>query len=155
MVAGIVQARSIDRIHASTNPLSSGYNVIKEGITQEEFAASAGEVIGILSIPRLNTELPIIEGEEGAVRGVSHKISSSYPNENGSIFLKLLESTVVKRLSEIQIGDEIVMNLPYGSFTYLIKQNYSITNTHCETECIILTTPDETITFFAEKVKAT
>ncbi|QOR65497.1 hypothetical protein IM538_17025 [Cytobacillus suaedae] len=158
MVAGIVQVRSIDRIHASTNPLSSGYTVIKEGVSQEDFSPSVGDVIGILSIPRLNSETSIIEGNVELVGGITHQIDSSFPGENGSVVLNVLESSIVKRAKELQIGDEIVINLPYGSFTYQIKESHTMIDYKAfqsDTEHLILTTPDKSYTFIAEKVKAT
>ncbi len=158
MVAGIVQVRSIDRIHANTNPLSSAYNVIKKDITQEKFSPSVGEVIGVLSIPRLNSELGITEGNEELGRGISHEVNSAFPSDNGLIILNLMESSVLNRASEIQNGDEIIINLPYGSFTYQVKESYPSSDfnpLNSNTECLILTIPDNSYTIYAERVKAT
>jgi sortase A len=158
IIAGIVQARTLGTTHASTSPISSAHNVLKKPIKQENFKPNQGEIVGIVSIPRLNSEFPIVEANEDMMRGASHNIDSSYPNEDGTIILTLLENAVVQRIHEIQVGDEIVFSLPYGNFTYQIKESYPDTDFESlkyDTESLILSTPDQLYTIVADRVKAT
>ncbi|WP_044894247.1 class D sortase [Bacillus alveayuensis] len=86
----------------------------------ELFMPNEGEAVGILKIPRLQAELPIIEGTDpdDLEKGVGHYKGSFYPDENGQIVLSGHRDTVFRKIGELKIGDELIIELPYGTFSY-------------------------------------
>ncbi|MBD8071056.1 class D sortase [Bacillus sp. PS06] len=108
-----------------------------------------GETIGILSIPVLNAELPIVEGTDpdDLDKGVGHYRGSYLPDENGQIVLSGHRDTVFRDMGKLKLGDTLVIQLPTGDFTYKITNtkivsadDTSIITLQDEEEELILTT---------------
>jgi sortase A len=108
-----------------------------------------GAVVGILALPKLSEELPIIEGTdpEDLAKGVGHFQGSSFPRENGQIVLSGHRDTVFRRLGELELGDLLTMKLSNGNFSYKIEQtkivdadDRSIITLQKEKEVLIVTT---------------
>lgn len=121
----------------------------QKGQTDSPFVPKAGETIGLLHIPKLNAELPIVEGTEAEdlAKGVGHYHESYLPNEQGQIVLSGHRDTVFRRTGELVKGDQLVIELSYGRFTYEIektkivkKDDQSIITLQQEKEELILTT---------------
>lgn len=93
---------------------------IKE--VERDYQFEKGEAIGVLQIPRIKAELPIIEGteEEELQQGVGHFIGSSYPAQNDQIVLSGHRDTVFENLGELVAGDQIIVEMPDGKYTYEI-----------------------------------
>ncbi|MEC1717197.1 class D sortase [Schinkia azotoformans] len=89
----------------------------------EEFNPFHGETVGILEIPKLNAELPIVEGtsDNDLEKGVGHYKGTAYPTEGDQIVLSGHRDTVFRRMGELKIGDIFIVKLPYGSFEYKIE----------------------------------
>jgi sortase A len=81
-----------------------------------------GDTLGILEIPRVNAELPIVEGTDpnDLKKGVGHYKGSSLPAEHGQIVLSGHRDTVFRRLGELKIGDSLIVKLAKGTYTYEI-----------------------------------
>lgn len=98
--------------------------------TQEEivFNPYPSDVIGIISIPRLNKELPIIAGtdDEQLKRGVGHFIGSKFPGQDGQIVLSGHRDTVFTGLGDLIEGDEIILKMEYGTYTYYLQRTYIV-----------------------------
>lgn len=140
----------------TTNSLNEAKAIVKEppskDIYKEEdgtFKPPMGEAIGILQIPRLNADLPIVEGTDpdDLEKGVGHYKGSYYPEENGQIVLSGHRDTVFRNAGELEIGDSLEMVLPYGSFEYEIIEtkiveadDLSIITLQNEKEELLLTT---------------
>lgn len=108
-----------------------------------------GEAAGILEIPKIHAELPIVEGTDAddLEKGVGHYKGSYYPNDNGQIVLSGHRDTVFRRTGELKRGDRLKILLPYGSFSYKIektkivdKNDTSIITLQHDKEELILTT---------------
>jgi sortase A len=86
------------------------------------------KVMGILSIPTLKEELPIIRGvsEEDLEKGVGYYEGTALPNEGDQIVLSGHRDTVFKRLGELELGDELVVEMPNGTFTYVIEETFVV-----------------------------
>lgn len=113
------------------------------------FKPKVGEAVGVLEIPKINAELPIVEGTDAddLEKGVGHYKESYYPNENGQIVLSGHRDTVFRRTGELKKGDQLKIMLPYGSFQYKIenmkvvdKNDTSIITLQHKKEELILTT---------------
>lgn len=88
------------------------------------FNPAVGENVGILSIPKIEAELPIIEGtdpEELSI-GVGHYRGTAYPLQEDQIVLSGHRDTVFRRTGELEIGDQLTLQLEYGDFTYEITE---------------------------------
>ncbi|OIK19762.1 class D sortase [Bacillus amyloliquefaciens] len=98
---------------------------------KEGFKPKFGEAIGILEIPKINAELPIVEGTDAddLEKGVGHYKGSYYPDENGQIVLSGHRDTVFRRTGELKKGDQLKVKLPYGSFTYEIDKTKIVDQT--------------------------
>ena len=86
------------------------------------FSPSTGETAGILHVPKLDSELPIIEGthEDELAQGVGHYGGTAYPTQDEQIVLSGHRDTVFRRMGELGLGDILTVELPYGKFSYEI-----------------------------------
>jgi sortase A len=93
-------------------------------MTLEEFEVDTGGAAGTLEIPKLGKTLPIVEGTDpdDLDKGVGHLKSSVWPGQDEQILLSGHRDTVFRDFDQIEIGDEFVVNMPYGEYTYEIKE---------------------------------
>ncbi|WNS76381.1 class D sortase [Bacillus sp. DTU_2020_1000418_1_SI_GHA_SEK_038] len=105
-----------------------------------------GEVIGILEIPKLQVELPIVEGtsEYELEKGVGHYSSTALPGQPDQILLSGHRETVFRRLGDLRNGDVFHVIMPYGSFSYEITGSQIVEAN--DTTVIKSTAPTETLT---------
>lgn len=105
-----------------------------------------GDVIGVLDIPRLKQELPIVHGtdEDDLAKGVGHYATTALPDQNDQILLSGHRDTVFRRMGELEIGDELVVEMGYGTFTYKIYETDIVDAD--DTTVIRSTAPDEILT---------
>lgn len=108
-----------------------------------------GDTIGILAIPRIKAELAIVEGTDpdDLAKGVGHYKGSSLPSQNGQIVLSGHRDTVFRHLGELKVGDQLIVQVSNGSFTYKIthtkivdSKDTSIITLQKDHEELILTT---------------
>lgn len=104
-------------------------NQIEEDIQNEKtpaelFEAAYGEAFATLEIPKLNKTLPIVEGTDADAldKGVGHLVNSVFPGENEQVLLSGHRDTVFRSFDQIEVGDQFIVNMPYGKFTYEIKE---------------------------------
>ncbi|MCB4341535.1 class D sortase [Bacillus subtilis] len=117
--------------------------------TKDQYKPQTGDVAGLLTIPAINAELPIVEGTDpnDLAKGVGHYKGSYYPAQNGQIVLSGHRDTVFRRAGELRKGDTLRVDTGYGGYDYIIKDmkivskddNSIITLQH-EKEELILTT---------------
>ena len=117
--------------------------------TKDLYKPQTGDVAGLLTIPAINAELPIVEGTDpnDLAKGVGHYKGSFYPEQNGQIVLSGHRDTVFRRAGELRKGDTLRVDTGYGGYDYIIKSmkivskddNSIITLQH-EKEELILTT---------------
>lgn len=89
-----------------------------------QFEAGIGDKIGKLLIPKIDANLPIVEGvdEKELKQGVGHYGGTSFPMQPGQIVLSGHRDTVFRRMAEIELGDELIVQMPYGEVTYIIEE---------------------------------
>lgn len=83
-----------------------------------------GDVIGTLSIPRVNSFVAIIEGtgSKELKRGVGHYVGSVVPGVSDNSVLAGHRDSVFRRLGEVKIGDLITVKNDYGTFVYEVHK---------------------------------
>ncbi|WP_415815153.1 class D sortase [Mesobacillus thioparans] len=94
----------------------------QETVTKEEFMPDTGEASGLLLIPKIEAELPIVEGTDpdDLEKGVGHYKDSFYPDEKGQIVLSGHRDTVFRKAGDLKLGDHMTVKMPYGDYTYEI-----------------------------------
>ena len=83
----------------------------------------AGDKIGILSIPALNQNWPIIEGTEAEqlAKGVGHFSQSVFPGISDNCVLSGHRDTVFSEIGNLKIEDKLIVETSAGIFTYEIS----------------------------------
>lgn len=81
-----------------------------------------GDSIGVLYIPRLDREIPIISGthEDELAKGVGHYRTTALPGQQDQILLSGHRDTVFRQFGELEYGDEIHVKMENGTFIYTI-----------------------------------
>lgn len=81
-----------------------------------------GETIGLLFIPKLDREIPIVEGtnEEELAQGVGHYYDTGLPGQNRQILLSGHRDTVFRNFDQLEDGDEFHVKMEYGTYVYQI-----------------------------------
>jgi sortase A len=110
---------------------------------------SSGDTIGLLVIPRINSELAIVEGTDpdDLEKGVGHYKGSFLPGGHGQIVLSGHRDTVFRHLGELKIGDSLLVKLSTGVYSYKIthmkivdSKDTSVITLQNKKEELILTT---------------
>lgn len=103
-------------------------------ISNVTYRFETGETIGLLYIPRLDREIPIIEGtdEKELAEGVGHYKGTGFPGENKQILLSGHRDTVFRQFGELEDGDEFHIKMENGTFIYEIR-DHEIVDAYDET----------------------
>ncbi|WP_246586579.1 class D sortase [Cytobacillus gottheilii] len=140
-------AESLEQAYQNIGKSSeSDFSSVSEQTPIEIPSFQIGESIGILQLPTIDGELPIIEGtdEDELEKGVGHFSSTVLPGQADQILLSGHRDTVFRRLGDVQIGDLVHVTMPYGEFTYKIKKSYIVDAD--DTTVIRSTAPEELLT---------
>lgn len=91
-----------------------------------ESSPNLGDAVAKLSIPRLDTQLFVVEGTDAADlrRAPGHMHGSAMPGANGNCIIAGHRDTHFRVLRHIRKGDEILLQTSGGDFIY------RVTNTH-------------------------
>ena len=81
-----------------------------------------GEAIGKLMLPRLGTELYVVEGDGAAelLRGPGHLSGTAMPGEDGNCIIAGHRDTHFRVLKDVRKGDPIVVETRRGEFLYRV-----------------------------------
>ncbi|MCS0654775.1 class D sortase [Cytobacillus firmus] len=104
------------------------------------------ETIGLLTVPKLKKDIPIIEGtdEEQLAAGVGHYPGTAFPTQKDQIVLSGHRDTVFRQFDQLELGDIFTVKLSYGEFSYEI---YDTKIVDADDRTIIRSTaPDEILT---------
>lgn len=85
---------------------------------------TVGENIGSLKIPALNQVIPIYHGsdDDELKKGIGHFSRSVLPGEKDNSVLSGHRDTVFRKLGQLQIKDQLIVETPAGIFTYEIRE---------------------------------
>ena len=104
-----------------------------------------GEVIGIITIPKLSETYPIVQGtdDKSLKHGVGHFVNSVMPGAKDNTVLAGHRDTVFSKIGKLKLGDLIIIKTSSGTF------NYSVTRTRivlANDKTVIVPTPTATLT---------
>jgi sortase A len=91
---------------------------------QESLAAHFAPAIGILRIPKIHVEVPILEGTDDLSlnRGVGHVAGTANPGENGNMAIAGHRDGFFRGLKDVGLGDTIEMVTLQRSQIYVIDR---------------------------------
>ncbi len=86
------------------------------------------DILGVLNLPTIGSTLPIVAGvsDDDLEKGVGHYTGTALPDQNDQVVLSGHRDTVFKRLGELKVGDEITVQMNYGTFTYVIEETFIV-----------------------------
>ena len=78
-------------------------------------------------VPAIGVDAPVVEGDdwESLKKGAGHYIGSANPGERGNAVISAhndIYGEIFRRLPELSIGDEITVQTPTTSYTYVVEQ---------------------------------
>ncbi|GEK90102.1 sortase A [Alkalibacterium putridalgicola] len=87
------------------------------------FSPEMYEAFGILHVPKLERSIGVVEGTDPDAldKGVGHMKSTVLPGQGEQIVFSGHRDTVFKNFAELDLGDTFVVEMPYGDYTYEIK----------------------------------
>jgi len=100
--------------------------VVRPGISHiAQASLRQGEVIGIITIPKLQEIYPIVQGtdENDLKRGVGHYVGSVMPGEMDNSVLSGHRDSVFSKLGNLVKGDFIIIKTSDGTFKYSVTRS--------------------------------
>jgi len=87
-------------------------------------SVNRGDTLAKLKIPRLDTELYVVEGDghRELRRGPGHLAGTALPGENGNCVIAGHRDTHFRVLKDIREGDDIILQTSAGQFLYRVKR---------------------------------
>ena len=140
-----------DQMAYSKNTTSS-YSLSDETIDKKDSPKirylpypSVGENIGVLSIPVLEQEFPIIQGtgSKELKEGVGHFLQSVLPGEKDNCVLSGHRDTVFRKLGNLEIGDLLILTTSPGTFIYRVDGTRIVNG---DDKTVIVSTEDAVLT---------
>jgi sortase A len=88
-----------------------------------------GETVAKLTIPRLNAELYVVEGDGAGElrRGPGHLIGTAMPGGDGNCVIAGHRDTHFRVLKDVRAGDDIVLQTDRGQFLYRVRRTEVVT----------------------------
>jgi sortase A len=92
-----------------------------------ERRASAGHAIGTIRMPTLDRRYAVVEGTDtdSLRKGPGHYPETSFPGQGGTVAFAGHRTTYgapFNSVDKLKQGDEIVLDMPYGKFTYAVER---------------------------------
>jgi sortase A len=89
--------------------------------------ARTGHAIGTIRLPTLGRHYVVVQGTDTASlrKGPGHYPRTSFPGEGGTVGIAGHRTTYLapfRTIDKLKKGDEIVLDMPYGHFSYAVEQ---------------------------------
>lgn len=94
---------------------------------QEQHQVPTGYAIGQINIPKIGANFNIVQGTDTASleKGPGHYPSTALPGLGETVAIAGHRTTYLapfRRINELRHNDEIVLNMRYGRFTYVVQK---------------------------------
>jgi sortase A len=137
----IKQSQARDQLHRLESEFPSTqelHHVRKVHGTRKRIAAladifarkhdAAGQAIGTIKIPRFDLDAVLIQGTDTASleRGPGHYPDTPFPGQPGTVGVAGHRTTYLapfRHIDSLVAGDEITIDMPYGTFTYTVQKH--------------------------------
>ncbi|MCM2675927.1 class D sortase [Alkalicoccobacillus plakortidis] len=89
---------------------------------REDFSVKLGDSIGKIQIPSIDLSMPIVHGSEleNLKHGVGHDPQTGFPGDGEQVFLAGHNDSAFLHVGEVEQGDLITIDTPYGQFEYIV-----------------------------------
>lgn len=94
-----------------------------------------GSKYATIQIPSVSIKLPVYYGDTKKILrlGVGHYNGSYFPGENGTIIYAAHNDVgYFNKLEKVKIGDEVIVEASYGTFTYRVYESKVVKETDLE-----------------------
>jgi len=86
-----------------------------------------GDPIGRIEIPRIGADFVVVQGTDTASlrKGPGHYPATTFPGLPGTVAIAGHRTTYLapfRHVDDLERGDEIVLTMPYGRFTYSVER---------------------------------
>ena len=116
----------INYYSALINSLVVNSNKENEAVFSKEFKRlielpTYGKKFGMIKIPSIDLSLPLYHGDSLKILhyGIGHYAGSYFPGEGGSIIVPGHNNVgVFHDLEKVKVGDKVIIEANYGTFTY-------------------------------------
>ncbi len=93
---------------------------------REARQVSIGDAIGTISIPKIGVSYDIIQGTDTASleKGPGHYPATAFPGLGQTVAIAGHRTTYLapfRHIDALKPGDQIILTMPYGRFTYLVQ----------------------------------
>ncbi|WP_017727068.1 class D sortase [Halalkalibacterium ligniniphilum] len=121
---GHEQALNVSLVQAEERISQEEDMLVNHDSASQPFEVNYHEAFATLEIPKLDKTLPIVEGTdpEALEKGVGHLSDSAFPQQGEQIVLSGHRDTVFRGFKDIEEGDQFIISMPYGTYTYKIKK---------------------------------
>jgi sortase A len=91
---------------------------------QESLAEHFPPALGILRIPKINVEVPVLEGTDDLSlnRGVGHVTGTANPGREGNVAIAGHRDGFFRGLKDVFLGDKVELVTPQRTETYIIDR---------------------------------
>ena len=91
---------------------------------QESLAEHFPPALGILRIPKINVEVPVLEGTDDLSlnRGVGHVTGTANPGRDGNVAIAGHRDGFFRGLKDVFLGDKVELVTPQRTETYIIDR---------------------------------
>jgi sortase A len=116
--------REFDSIEsAKPSPFGSRVRTRQMHQTMPQPMPQPGDAVAKLIIPRLDTELYVVEGDDAGElrRGPGHMAGTPMPGQGGNCIIAGHRDTHFRILKDIRKGDAIVLQTGAGQYTYRVS----------------------------------
>lgn len=116
-------ARDVLESYLGQNSAERNFHTPPTHIVRTKFPAlRSGDTVAKLSIPRLGTQLYVVEGDDEADlrRGPGHMPGTAFPGTRGNSVIAGHRDTHFRVLKDIRKGDDIVVETSAGQFLYRV-----------------------------------
>ena len=140
----LVQIYSMDNFQKSITSETLKLNTPHKG--SPKFAPiKLGEVIGLIRIPKLSEEYPIVQGTDNRSlkHGVGHYVDSVMPGVKDNSVLSGHRDSVFSKLGQLKSGDQVIVQTSDGIFTYVVRSTRIVM---ADDRTVIVPTPTAVLT---------
>lgn len=140
----LVQIYSMDNFQKSITTETHKLNTPHKS-TSKFAPIKLGEVIGLIRIPKLSEEYPIVQGTDNRSlkHGVGHYVDSVMPGVKDNSVLSGHRDSVFSKLGQLKSGDQVIVQTSDGIFTYIVRSTRIVM---ADDRTVIVPTPTAVLT---------